>query len=338
MNRFSRHGVAVAALALTAGVLAPPVHADAPDFVSGFGITVHGTQQVTDRQLVVDIDTPAVAPTAIRGPHQVRVILPDGYDQHPTLRYPVVYLLHGGGDARSDQWVEGGGVAEQLTAGAPVITVLPEGGRVGWYTDWVDPGEHTQRWAEFHLDQLVPWIDANLRTVDAKRGRAIAGLSMGGFGAINYAARRPDLFAYAASFSGALDLADAGIRAVVTEEASRLLGRPNGPFGSPVWSGDGAWNANNPLQRTENLRDVAIALYAGSGINDVDVVERTVGASTHRMHLALDAAGIGHHYENYGRPAPGAKPFNCDGGHNFSCWNYTLQDVLPRMLAVLDHP
>ena len=49
-------------------------------------------------------------------------------------------------------------------------------------------------WETFHIDQIVPWVDANLRTIRSRAGRAIAGLSQGGFGALSYAARHPDLF------------------------------------------------------------------------------------------------------------------------------------------------
>ena len=59
------------------------------------------------------------------------------------------------------------------------------------------------RWETFHIDQLIPWIDHNLRTVADRRGRAIAGLSQGGFCSMSYAARHPDLFGVALSFSGA---------------------------------------------------------------------------------------------------------------------------------------
>ena len=55
----------------------------------------------------------------------------------------------------------------------------------------------------------MPWVDATYRTVAAKRGRAIAGLSMGGYGALSYAARHPGTFAAAASFSGALEVGSA---------------------------------------------------------------------------------------------------------------------------------
>lgn len=313
--------------------------ADAPAFRSGFGITVGGVHQISPRTLAVDIATPAINPTSVNGAHQVRVTLPDGYLANPGLRYPVLYLLHGGAGGSSRQWTSEGGAAEAITAGRPVITVMPDGGKVGWYTNWVNPaGSGPQRWEELHLGQLIGWVDLNLRTIAGKQGRAVAGLSMGGFGAISYAARRPDLFAHAASFSGALDLEDAGIRAVITEQAVQNAMPADGPFGPPFWPLDGAWNANSPLRRAGSLRGVSVSLYAGAGIHDADVVERTVGASTDRMHHALVAAGVPHFYEMYGRPNRPVNGFFCDGGHNFGCWNYALSADLPRMLAALAHP
>ena len=55
------------------------------------------------------------------------------------------------------------------------------------------------------------------------------------------------------------------------------------------------------------------------------------------MHNALDAAGITHYYWMYGRPGPGT-PWDCDGGHNFSCWNMAFEHSLPGMMEVLWHP
>ena len=53
---------------------------------------------------------------------------------------------------------------------------MPDGGKVGWYTNWKSPGSTAQSWSDFHVGQLIPWIDANLRTIAQKNGRAIAGL------------------------------------------------------------------------------------------------------------------------------------------------------------------
>src|SRR5678815_4107513 len=126
-------------------------------------------------------------------------------------------------------------------------------------------------------DRVIPWVDVNFRTVAAKQGRAIAGLSMGGYGAVRLAQDRPDLFASVASFSGAVDLGDLGTRTVVTEQAIQSGLPANGPFGSPFWPNDDVWNAEDPMKRPAALRGLQILLYAGAGTSDVDVLERTMG-------------------------------------------------------------
>jgi S-formylglutathione hydrolase FrmB len=318
--------VVAAALGFPAGAAA-----DAPNMVSGNGISVSGWRWITPRTLEVDISTAKVAANAVIGPHRVRVTLPDNYFSSGTTRFPVLYLLHGGAGGNSAQWTTGGGIVEAQTSGRPLITVMPDGGKVGWYTNWNDGS--AQKWADFHLTQLIPWIDANLRTVASKGGRAIAGLSMGGFGAVRYAQDRPDLFAFVASFSGAVDLGDSGTRSVVTEQATQYGFNPYGPFGNPFWPLDGAWNAVNPLNRAPRLQGVGVALYAGGGSNDQDVLEGTMRASADRFDVALNNAGVAHTYWMYGRPGSG-----CDGGHNFGCWNFALNDALPKIMAAVGGP
>jgi S-formylglutathione hydrolase FrmB len=339
--RSPRRLAAVAALVFATGMsqlVAPsPARADAPNVVSGHGITVIASRWISPRTFEADISTPLISPGAVNGPHRVRITLPNDYFQRTTVRYPVLYLLHGGAGGNSAQWTTGGGAAEQITDSKPVITVMPDGGKVGWFTNWVDQSQGAQRWADFYLGQLIPWVDSNLRTVAAKSGRAIAGLSMGGYGAVRLAQDRPDLFASVASFSGAVDLGDAGIRAVITEQAVQHGFPAFGPFGSPFWPFDGTWNALDPMRRASRLRGVQVLLYAGAGINDADVLERTLGQATDRFSRTLTAAGVPNFWWMYGRPGPSV-PYGCDGGHNFSCWNFALNDALPRMLGVLQTP
>jgi S-formylglutathione hydrolase FrmB len=326
---------AVAAGVVPFLVLAPPARADAPNLASGFGITVGASRWISARTLEVDISTAKVAPVAVNGPNRVRITFPDDYFTSGTTRYPVLYLLHGGAGGNSAQWTTGGGAEEQITAGQPLITVMPDGGKVGWFTNWVNQSQGAQNWADFYLDQVIPWIDANLRTIPTKAGRAIAGLSMGGFGAVRFAQDRPDLFAYVGSFSGAVDLGDSGTRTVITEQATQYGFNPYGPFGNPFWPFDTTWNKLNPLNRAARLQGVAVALYAGAGSNDADVLEGTMRASADRFHAALDAAGVPNFYWMYGRPGG---PWGCDGGHNFGCWNFALADFVPRIMTVLQHP
>ena len=334
-----RAGVGVwLVLTLAVGALVAPVaRADAPAMTSGNGITVGAWRWVTSRTFEVDIATAKVAAGAVNGPHRVRVTLPASYPTSTTARFPVLYLLHGGAGGNAAQWTTGGGAVEAITADDQLITVMPDGGKVGWYTNWVDQSRGAQAWRDFHVDQLIPWVDANLRTIASKSGRAVAGLSMGGFGAVRYAQDRPDLFAYVGSFSGAVDLGDYGTRAVIGEQAMQNGYLFTGPFGNPFPPLDTTWNALNPVNRAGALHGVDVALYVGAGIHQFDVLEGTMAKSGERMHNALTAAGVPHFWWNYGRPGPGS-PYGCDGGHNFGCWNFALDHSLPRMLSVLQDP
>jgi S-formylglutathione hydrolase FrmB len=325
----------VVVVALVAGLAAAPgAQADAPALVSGNGITVSGWRWITSRTFEVDIATAKVAANAVNGPHRVRVTLPTNYFSSSTTRFPVLYLLHGGAGGNSAQWTTGGGAVEPITAGAQLITVSPDGGKVGWYTNWVEQTQGAQAWRDFHVDQLIPWIDANLRTIASKSGRAIAGLSMGGFGAVRYAQDRPDLFAYVGSFSGAVYLRDPGTRSVIGQQASQNGYSPSGPFGNPFPPFDAGWNAVDPVNRAARLNGVSVNLYVGSGINQWDVLEGTMARSNETFHNALVSAGVPHFYWNYGRPGP-SSPYGCDGGHNFTCWNFALNHALPGMMATL---
>ena len=99
------------------------------------------------------------------------------------------------------------GDAQQVIGNREMITVMPDiainDGGGGWCTDWPNGA---QSWETFHIDQLVPWVDSNLRTIPTRAGRAIAGLSQGGFCSMSYAARHPDLFSIALGYSGAPDI------------------------------------------------------------------------------------------------------------------------------------
>jgi S-formylglutathione hydrolase FrmB len=311
--------------------------ADAPGLVSGNGITVSATRWITSRTLEADITTAKVAAAAVNGPHRVRITFPGDYFDRPATRFPALYLLHGGAGGNAAQWTSGGGDAERITAGSELITVMPDGGKVGWFTNWTDQSRGAQAWADFYLGQLIPWVDGNIRTIGSKSGRAIAGLSMGGFGAVRFAQDRPDLFAYAASFSGAVDLNDYGTRGVIGEQAGQNGYGPNGPFGNPFPPFDSGYKALDPVTRAARLQGVGVALYVGSGIHDYDAIERTMANSAAKLHTALNGAGIPHFYWNYGRPGPSA-PYGCDGGHNFTCWNFAFNDALPRIVGALVPP
>lgn len=286
-------------------------------------IRVEERLELSSRLIEYKLSTPALA-----DPTSVRVLLPEKVEA--IRRYPVLYLLHGGvGDYRD--WVRGGDV-ERLTAGLPLIVVMPDGGRVGWYTNWFNRGAGGHPlWETYHIDQLLPWIDSEFPTVAARKGRAIAGLSMGGFGAMSYAARHPDLFVAAAAFSGYVDIGDplcaarlGGVLAVQRIHTEDVFGR---------YSDDPMrWRARSPVDLAENLQHLTVVLRTGNGRPGsdnprVDILELGVHPTMEALHERLDELNIENVWEDYGPAA-----------HNFTHWKRSLEKTLPIVMETFAHP
>jgi S-formylglutathione hydrolase FrmB len=312
-------------LAFTLCILTDYTFGDAPNFVSVHGITVRSSVQLNNQLYEMSLVS-----NEVRGEQKLRIIVPRGYaTSSNTRRYPVLYLLHGSFGGAAD-WTTVG-KAQDICGNASLITVMPNGNPFGFYTNWVIPGHAApQNWRTYHMEQLVPWIDFNLRTLSKKQGRAIAGFSMGGFGAIRYAEQYSNNFAYVAAFSGALDILDTRVQQIIldlsTMEKKPLLG----PFGSPSAPvNSNEWFAQNPINHAASLRTIAIALYTG----DADDLEITLRDSNNRMRDALNSLDIPLYFNDYGNGQ--SIGYGCNGGHTWPCWNAALMDVLPRMMAVL---
>lgn len=127
-----------------------------------------------------------------------RVVLPDDYSMRRN--YPVLYLLHGLFGS-CDNWLELTRLTDYVV-GKELIIVLPEGGN-GWYTD--SATEELDKFESYFIHELVPEIDAVYNTIEERGARAIFGLSMGGYGALKFGLKRPDLFYFAGSVSGAFE-------------------------------------------------------------------------------------------------------------------------------------
>ena len=139
---------------------------------------------------------------------QVVVYLPPGYAAHPHRRYPVLYLLHGfpGKPLAFLETVRMGVVEDALVAehrAQPLILVMPFGS-TGTFTDkeWVDGVGRYEKWGTFVARDVVHAIDARYRTIRSGAGRAIGGLSEGGYGAIDIALHHPGEFRVVESWSG----------------------------------------------------------------------------------------------------------------------------------------
>src|SRR5699024_6760346 len=184
------------------------------------GLTIQSTTVQNHRTLDITFTSDNLTRAAT-----ARIVLPANYSTH--CEYPVLYLLHGGGGTHEDwSWLG----AEQITANTPIILVQIDGGKGSWFAnakfpspngDWLAEGLLEQnvnrfingfrdmdfmvfldalnpipngppKWESYIIEQLIPWIDGNLSTRNQRDGRAIAGLSMGGYGAMSYITRHPE--------------------------------------------------------------------------------------------------------------------------------------------------
>jgi S-formylglutathione hydrolase FrmB len=148
-----------------------------------------------------------VPSAALGRTQEAYVYLPSGYDSSAARRYPVVYLLHGfpGRPLAFIETVDMGVVDDVFAARhhEPAILVMPFGS-TGTFTDeeWVNGAGAHNGWSTFVSRDLVGYVDSHYRTVASARGRAISGLSEGGYGAINIALHHPREFSVVESWSG----------------------------------------------------------------------------------------------------------------------------------------
>jgi enterochelin esterase-like enzyme len=138
----------------------------------------------------------------------IDVYLPPGYRLHPHRRYPVLYLLHGvpGRPGALLATVRMGVVQDELVAlhrARPMILAMPFGS-TGSFTDkeWANGYQRHERWETYVVHDVVRAIDARYRTIRSGRARAIAGLSEGGYAALNLAVHHPGEFRVVESWSG----------------------------------------------------------------------------------------------------------------------------------------
>jgi len=227
----------------------------------GNGLRIVGRNEHDPRMWFYRFATDAIGWTNPPGPG-VNVLLPDDY--HTSGRsYPVLFLLHGGNeDFRTFDHL---GIRD-WTAGIPIIVVMPDGGRAGWYCNPVSSFcvPPARNWEDFHMTQLLPWIDANFRTFAESEGRAVSGFSMGGFGALKYTAKYFGHFASVSSHSGPASLrgnADIIVHwANTTSGAVELCGGT--VYGEPF--AQARVSADNPVENIARYRHKRIFLVAGT--------------------------------------------------------------------------
>jgi S-formylglutathione hydrolase FrmB len=271
------------------------------------GAQVVAREQVGERAQDLTVRSPALGSTT-----PVRVLLPQGWTPG-SGPWPV---LHGCCRPNHLVWVDEGG-AQRLTSGLRAIVVIPDGGQVGFYSDWL----RGPKWETYHIKELIPLIEAEF---GAGPQRAIAGLSMGGLGAMAYAARHPGMFQAAASYSGVLDTT--GDRSATRDLVRRNGEDPDALWGDPVTNKD-VWDSYNPTALAGRLKDVRLYVSCGDGRpGPLD----PPGASADFEDALLDQArDFTERAEQAG--ARITTDFYGAGTHSFPYWERALERSLPML-------
>jgi S-formylglutathione hydrolase FrmB len=243
-----------------------------------------------------DLDERIVS-VALNGEVHARVILPAGYDDVPHRRYPVIYFLHGlpaGASAyRGNTWV-----ADAMPSVGPAILVLPQGARGGdtdpEYLNWGSGRD----WENYIARELPSFIDGHFRTIRSRAGRAIIGLSAGGYGATIVGLHHPGTFSVIESWSGYF--------------------HPTNPSGTQPLNRGPAANAHNLFA---GLRGAStfFAFYVGSG-------DSRFLAENEQANRELAAAHVPHVFEVYA------------GAHTTALWQAHAVPWLRLALSRLASP
>ncbi|WP_030546664.1 alpha/beta hydrolase family protein [Streptomyces albus] len=264
-----------AAAAAVAGLAAPPLlgaagsaRADAgPALGLGVGsgpssVPGHdggGAQVIRERRTGERIVDLTLRSPALGGTADVRLLVPDGWDERgPRDRWPVLWLLPGG-NAEHLAFTDEYGLQHEPSV-RKVLVVMPSMPFYGFYTDWWNGGTGGPPAVEsFHLRELRPLLE---RDYGAGVRRAVAGESQGGYGALKYAARHPGVFRAAASWSGFLHPLMYPDAVVCGSEYLGVEWRRI--WGDPVRQRH-IWEANDPYYLAPRLRGVRVHIASGDG-------------------------------------------------------------------------
>jgi enterochelin esterase-like enzyme len=250
---------------------------------------------------------------------EIDVYLPAAYvsDTSKLLRFPVIYLLHGSPGIPNDfnkngHWPVFMELNTASTSLGPAILVAPDGNFTGAAfgdSEWLNSADGQDRYEDFLVDQVVPYIDAHFRTVAAPVDRTICGVSEGGFGAVNIALHRPGVFGYVLACSGYYTNDGSGW-------ARRTMGHDKTflAFNSPLTF------VNDPDNITKNLSLwQSEKFFIGSGIDEnrytIESREMAEALKSHKIPVVL---------------------YQVDGKHGWGLWNTLFVEGLESLFPL--HP
>lgn len=263
-----------------------------------------------------DIYSAEVKSPSLGHPLTYNVYLPTGYETHKNVKYPVLYLLHGNAGNR-DEWVVKGKMKETMDTliekgDIPATIVIMPDANTNWYVDLKEKMETA------FFNDLIPQIETNYRTLTSRDGRFIAGLSMGGYGALHYVLKYPEKFQAAALLSPAI------YNPEPPETSSarfvKVFAKPgtDGAYNSEVWKAN-----NYPAYFDSYLKKgIQVPMYINSGDDDDFNIESEVTQF----------------YELLRKNKQPAELRIVNGKHEWPVWQSTLGDSLKYIFKDARYP
>lgn len=235
------------------------------------------------------------------------IYLPPDYEQSERS-YPVLYLLHGGGDDQTG-WVQFGEVmhitdkAIKEGKATPMIIVMPDAnrGQRGYFND----PKNEWRYEDFFFEEFLPFVESTYRIKGEKKYRAISGLSMGGGGTFMYALHHPELFSSACPLS-------ASCGPLSLEEMERWTERRGQEVGSKEEM-EAYYKQHSALELVNNMPDDQknkVRWYIDCGDDDFLFEGNSL------VHIAMRKKEIPHEFRIR------------DGNHSWTYWRESLPEVL----------
>jgi enterochelin esterase-like enzyme len=253
------------------------------------------------------MDAEVMTSKILKSERKYAVYLPPDYETS-RRSYPVLYLLHGGGDDQTG-WVQFGEVlniadkAIRDGTATPMVIIMPDAntGKRGYFNDI--KGEW--RYEDFFFEELMPHVEQKYRIKKEKRYRAISGLSMGGEGTFMYALRHPELFSSACPLS-------AGTGPLTLEATKDYLKRREISY-STDQEVEAFYKRHSALSLIENIPDdqkKAVRWYIDCGDDDFLFEGNSL------VHIAMKKKEVPHEFRI------------SDGAHNWTYWRKALPTVL----------
>ena len=270
-----------------------------------FALTIYGQESKIYDSLIMKS-------SLLKKDKKFAIYLPEGYESS-LRKYPVLYLLHGGQGNQTD-WIQKGELRRiadrEIGEGnaAQMIIVMPD----AEMTYYMNSANGKYQFEDFFLKELIPYIERNYRCRTEKTYRAVAGLSMGGFGSLLYAIHQPGLFGACAAMSAAVRT-DEEINEMPLDEYLRRYKTAMGELKQGDTRITDFWNHNSILYLVKNMPEEqkkAVRFYLDIG--DDDFLYR----GNALLHITMRDLNIPHEFRIR------------NGEHNWNYWRSGLPGVL----------